>query len=70
MTLALRSPSLVRALIPVDNAPVDATLRSEFGKYVQGLRSIEEAKVTKQVQADDILRKHEEVRGTWRSCRH
>lgn len=69
MTLALRSPNLVGALIPVDNAPVDATLRSDFGKYVQGLRSIEEANITKQIQADDILQKYEEVRRTWKSCR-
>ncbi len=61
MVLALRSSQSVGALIPVDNAPVDATLKSDFSKYVQGLRNIEDAKVTKSAEADDILRKYEEV---------
>ena len=69
MTVALRSPELVGALIPVDNAPVDAHLRSEFHKYVQGLREIEEARVKRQVEADDILRKYEDVsRRNWPPC--
>lgn len=61
MTVALRSPHLVGALIPVDNAPVDANLKSDFHKYVQGMRDIEEAKVKRQAEADDILKKYEEV---------
>ena len=68
MTLALRLPKLVGALIPVDNAPIDATLMSDFPKYVQGLRRIEEARVTKPAQADDILRRYEEVRRARNSC--
>jgi pimeloyl-ACP methyl ester carboxylesterase len=56
MTLALRSPSLIANIIPVDNAPVDAALKSDFGTYVKGMRKIEEARVTKQSEADDILR--------------
>ena len=61
MTVALRSPEIVGALISVDNAPVDAHLKSEFHKYAQGLREVEEARVKRQVEADDILRKYEEV---------
>lgn len=61
MTVALRYPQLVGALIPVDNAPVDAILKSDFHKYVQGMRDIEEAQVKKQGEADDILKKYEEV---------
>ena len=61
MTVALRSPELVGALIPVDNAPVDAHLKNEFHKYAQGLREVEEARVKRQVEADDILKKYEEV---------
>ncbi|KAG7007914.1 alpha beta-hydrolase [Physcia stellaris] len=61
MTLALRSPKLVEALISVDNAPVDATLKSDFVKYVQGLQSIENAHPTKQIEADNILQKYEEA---------
>ena len=61
MTLALRCPPAIGALIPVDNAPVDATLNADFARYIQGLKSIEEAKVTKQAEADDILGKYEIV---------
>ena len=64
MTLALRSPSLVKALIPVDNAPVDANLGSDFRKYLQGMQQIEDAHLTKIVDADKILKQLEEV---WRT---
>lgn len=62
MTVALRSPRLLGALIPVDNAPVDANLKGSFRQYVQGLRDIEEARVKKQADADKILQKYEQVR--------
>ena len=62
MTVALRSPRLLGALVPVDNAPVDAILKSDFHNYVQGLRDIEVARVQKQAEADDILKHHEKVR--------
>ncbi|CAF9936766.1 MAG: hypothetical protein HETSPECPRED_010451, partial [Heterodermia speciosa] len=58
-TLALRSPTLVEAVIPVDNAPVDAALKSDFVRYIQGLRSINDAAVIKQIEADSILQKYE-----------
>ncbi|MCJ1256591.1 hypothetical protein MMC24_004415 [Lignoscripta atroalba] len=61
MSVALRSPQTVGALIPVDNAPVDATLKSDFAKYVQGMRKIQQAHVTKQVEADSILKDFEEA---------
>lgn len=61
MVVALRSSTSIGALIPVDNAPVDATLKSDFSKYVQGLRNVEETRVAKSIEADDILRKYEEV---------
>lgn len=61
MTLALRSPADYSALIPVDNAPVDAALKSDFHTYVQAMREIEEHRppVTKQSEADKILAKYE-----------
>ncbi|KAL8800468.1 MAG: hypothetical protein Q9200_007234 [Gallowayella weberi] len=59
MTVALRSPSLLEALIPVDNAPVDATLQSQFRKYLEGMKEIENAGIRKQVEADQILSKYE-----------
>lgn len=62
MAVALHDPSLVANLISVDNAPVDAALGSDFGKYMQGMRKVEEAKAQKQTEADEILMAYEEVR--------
>jgi hypothetical protein len=61
MTVALQSPGLVSALIPVDNAPVRSPLRSDVDKYVRGMQEIESAKVTKSSDADKILQKYEKV---------
>jgi hypothetical protein len=61
MAVALRSPETVSALIPVDNAPVNAALASDFPKYVRGMQKIEAEKVTKQSDADKILADYEEV---------
>lgn len=61
MTVALRSANLVSALMPVDNAPVNAPLKSDFDKYVRGMQHIEAEKVTKQSDADKILQSYEEV---------
>lgn len=62
MTVALRSPTILRAVIPVDNAPVDANLKSDFHKYVRGLREIEEQEPQKQAEADAILQNYEKER--------
>lgn len=61
MTVALQSSDLVSALIPVDNAPVNAPLKSDFGKYVRGMQEVEAQGVTKQSDADKILKEYEEV---------
>ncbi|KAL4403734.1 hypothetical protein CABS03_14609 [Colletotrichum abscissum] len=60
MTLALKSPELVQDIIAVDNAPVDAVLESSFSKYIQGLKRIEAANITKQAEADEILKDYED----------
>ena len=62
MTLTLRQPTQYRALIPVDNAPVDAALKSDFGKYVQAMKEIEDRRprVRRQSEADKILAKYED----------
>lgn len=60
MTLALKSPNLCADIISVDNAPLDAALLSNFGKYVQGMKKIEAMGVTKQSEADAILKDYEE----------
>lgn len=61
MTLALRAPNLVRSLIPVDNAPVSTKLGPEFYTYIRGFQAIETANVTRQVDADRILKEYEDV---------
>lgn len=61
MTLALAEPSLVADLVSVDNAPVDVLLASDFSKYVQGMKKIDEAGVKRQAEADKILAPYEEV---------
>lgn len=60
MTLALRSPDIISDIVSVDNAPIDAALLSSFGKYVQGMKKIEEVGVTRLVEADEILKNYEE----------
>ncbi|ROW15429.1 hypothetical protein VPNG_02309 [Cytospora leucostoma] len=60
MTLALRSPELVRDIIAVDNAPVDAALGTDFGKYIRAMKRVEAADVTSQKEADAILAEVEE----------
>ena len=60
MTVALRNKSSIANLIPIDNAPVDAVLASDFPKYIQGMRRIEEAQTRKQSEADAILQDYED----------
>ena len=60
MTVALRRRVKINSLIPIDNAPVDAALKSDFGKYMQGMRAVEAAGVTKQSDADKVLLPYEE----------
>lgn len=59
MTLALQKPNLITHLISIDNAPLDAALKSDFGKYVHGMLQVEAAKVTRQSEADAILQEYE-----------
>ena len=61
MTLALRSPEIINDIVSVDNAPLDAALLSNFGKYIQAMKKIEDAGVTRQAEADTILKDYEEV---------
>ncbi|GFF34685.1 LOW QUALITY PROTEIN: abhydrolase domain-containing protein C22H12.03 [Aspergillus udagawae] len=61
MTVALQSSDLVSALIPVDNAPANAPLKSDFGKYVRGMQEVEAQGITKQSDADKILKEYEDA---------
>lgn len=60
MALALRSPNLVANIAAVDNAPVDKILSRDFAKYVQSMKKIQAAGVTRQAEADAILKEVEE----------
>ncbi|PSS10609.1 hypothetical protein M430DRAFT_126887 [Amorphotheca resinae ATCC 22711] len=60
MTLALRSPNRIRDIVSVDNAPWDAVLQSNFGKYIEGMKKVEAAGVTRLSEADKILQDYEE----------
>jgi hypothetical protein len=62
MTMALRDPSCCANIIAVDNAPVDAALSGDFPRYVQGMKKVEEAKVSSQKEADQILEPFAKVR--------
>ncbi|KAL5121708.1 hypothetical protein ACEQ8H_000395 [Pleosporales sp. CAS-2024a] len=55
MTLALRNPECCANIIPVDNAPVDAALSSDFSKYAEGMQRIEQAAPHTQKDADAML---------------
>lgn len=61
MALALRQPSNYSALVPVDNAPIDAALKSDFGSYVTAMKRIEDRRppVARQSEADAILAEYE-----------
>jgi pimeloyl-ACP methyl ester carboxylesterase len=61
MCVALRSPEKVANLIPVDNAPIDAALKSDFNIYVKGMMDVQRAKVTKQSEADELLKPYAKV---------
>ncbi|KAF1957285.1 alpha/beta-hydrolase [Byssothecium circinans] len=55
MTMALQDPNCCANIVAVDNAPVDAALASDFPKYVEGMRRVEDAKCMSQKAADEIL---------------
>lgn len=55
MAVALRQPKLVHALIPVDNAPIDAQLKSKFPTYVRQMKIIESSDISKQSEAYKLM---------------
>lgn len=61
MTLALRKPTAYSGIVPLDNSPVDAALKSDFATYVRGMLEIEahDPPIAKQSDADKILEKYE-----------
>lgn len=61
MALALRSSNELKALVSIDNAPVPATLGSNFVSYIEGMRQVEKARVMRQSEAEEILKSFETV---------
>ena len=61
MTLALRDPKLLGALISVDNAPVAAPIGVDFLTYIQSMRVIEKRKIIKRSEADQVMELVEKV---------
>lgn len=61
MHLALRAPDLISAIISVDNSPNKTKLSEKFPAYIKYMQEIENAGVTKQSEADEILRRVEPV---------
>lgn len=61
MTLALQSSDIIHDIVSVDNAPLDAALLSNFGKYIQGMKKIEDEGTTRLAEAHRILQGYEEV---------
>ncbi|CAK7212248.1 hypothetical protein SEUCBS140593_001440 [Sporothrix eucalyptigena] len=59
MVMALKTPDILRDIVAVDNAPIDAALLSDFGNYVRGMKEIDRAHVNRQAQADKILQPFE-----------
>ena len=61
MTMALRQPKEYTGIVPVDNAPLDAALKSDFGMYVNAMKEIEDVRprLGKQSEADKLLERYE-----------
>ncbi|KAM7194771.1 Alpha/Beta hydrolase fold [Naviculisporaceae sp. PSN 640] len=59
MAVALQKPESIANIISVDNAPVDARIGSDFARYIQGMKKIDAAGVTRQAEADKILQEYE-----------
>ncbi|KZM19151.1 hypothetical protein ST47_g9704 [Ascochyta rabiei] len=55
MAMALRNPSCCANIIPIDNAPVDAALSSDFPKYAEGMKKVAEGAPKSQKAADQLM---------------
>ena len=59
--LTLTKPDISRAVISVENAPISAKLSSTFKQYVEAMKAITDAKLTKRNEAEQILARYEGV---------
>ncbi|KAF5111336.1 hypothetical protein DV495_003955 [Geotrichum candidum] len=60
MAVSLRRPDIVKALIPVDNAPIDAQLNSSFPRYARAMKRIEASNLKSSKDAFKIMGEVEE----------
>jgi pimeloyl-ACP methyl ester carboxylesterase len=60
--LTLTKPEIPAALISLENAPISSPLSSTFKQYVEAMKAITDAKLTKRKDAEDLLAKYEEVK--------
>ena len=59
--LSLTKPDIPKAIISMENAPISSRLSPTFKKYVEAMKAITDAKLTKRKDAEDLLAKYEEV---------
>ncbi|KAF1839015.1 alpha/beta-hydrolase [Decorospora gaudefroyi] len=61
MAMALRNPDCCANIIPIDNAPVDAALSTDFPKYAQGMQHVEKSQPKSQKEADMLMEPYANV---------
>jgi hypothetical protein len=59
--MALTKPEIPKAVISLENAPISSRLSPTFHQYIEAMRSIEDAKLTKRKDAEEMLAKCEPV---------
>jgi pimeloyl-ACP methyl ester carboxylesterase len=59
--LALTKPEIPKAVISLENAPISSRLSPTFQQYIEAMRGVEDAKLTKRKDAEEMLAKCEEV---------
>jgi hypothetical protein len=63
--LTLTQPDLPKGVISMENAPISSPLSPTFKQYVEAMKVIVDAKVTKRKDAEDLLEKYEPVPPTF-----
>ena len=53
-------------VISLENAPISSRLSPMFQQYIECMRAIEDAKITKRKDAEDMLAKYEEALAQFR----
>jgi pimeloyl-ACP methyl ester carboxylesterase len=59
--LALTKHEIPKAVISLENAPISSRLSPTFQQYIEAMRGIEDAKLTKRKDAEEMLAKCEPV---------